>query len=86
MFSINQATSINIEFSSARNGESYNYPSWEVLLTELAGIPRTCSPSYLKDSNGYFNCEITWDANDAISSVGQSSMNPSVAVALELIL
>lgn len=59
---------------------------WEVLLAELAGIPRTCSPSYLKDSNGYFNCEVIWDANDAISSVGEFSMNPSTGVAPELTL
>lgn len=86
MLFIDQTASVNIELSSAHNADSYNYPVWEALLAELAGIPRTCSPSYLKDSNGYFNCEIIWDTNDAISGVGQFSVNPSIWAVLELTL
>lgn len=70
MFLSNETASINIDLSSARNGDSHNYPVWEVLLAELAGIPRTCSSSYLRNSNGYFNCEVIRDTNDVISSVG----------------
>lgn len=63
-------TNNNKEFSFASSGENHKQSVPQVLLAELAGIPRTFHPPYLRASNGYFNCEIEWDSHDAISSVG----------------
>ena len=73
-------SNIDTLLSSPHHAAGYQYPAWELLLAELAGIPWAGSPEYLKDSNGYFDCEVIRDTNDAISSIGLFRMSPGVAV------
>lgn len=77
---------VDTEISSAQHAMGCPHEMWELLLAELAGVPWTCSPKFLKDSNGYFHCEITRDSSEAIKSIGKFNMSLCIAMLRELIL